>query len=155
MLDKLAALAAELVLLALVLWLALVVGVEAIGMDVSVAHLAAATVAAALFAFVYGAIALFLGAATGRRAVATGIAAAGAVAAYLLSRSPSSSNRCSRCALPRPSTTTPPATHCARAWPPAIPHSCSCSQSPPPPPRSSPSSAATSQAPELGTEITP
>ena len=84
-LDKLAALAAELVILALVLWLALVVGVEAIGMDVSVAHLAVATVAAALFAFVYGAIALFLGAATGRRAVATGIAAAGAVAAYLLS----------------------------------------------------------------------
>ncbi len=84
-LDKLAALGAELVLLALVLWLALVVGVEAIGMDVSVAHLAAATVAAALFAFVYGAIALLLGAATGRRAVATGIAAAGAVAAYLLS----------------------------------------------------------------------
>ena len=84
-LDKLAALAAELVLLALVLWLALVVGVETIGMDVSVAHLAAAAAAAALFAFLYGAIALLLGAVTGRHAVATGIAAAGAVAAYLLS----------------------------------------------------------------------
>ena len=82
-LDKLAALAAELAILALVLWLALVVGVETIGMDVSVAHLAAATFAAALLAFAYGAIALLLGAATGRRAVATGIAAAGAVAAYL------------------------------------------------------------------------
>ena len=67
------------------LWLALVVGVETIGMGVSVAHLAAATFAAALLAFVYGAIALLLGAATSRRAVATGIAAAGAVAAYLLS----------------------------------------------------------------------
>ena len=84
-LDKLAALAAELALLGLVLWLSLVVSVEAIGMDVSVAHLAAATGAAALFAFVYGAVALLLGAATGRRAVATGITAAGAVAAYLLS----------------------------------------------------------------------
>lgn len=83
--DKLAALAAELALLSLVLWLALVIGVETIGMNVSVAQLAAATFTAALLAFLYGAIALLFGAATGRRAVAAGIAAAGAVAAYLLS----------------------------------------------------------------------
>jgi ABC-2 type transport system permease protein len=83
-LDKLAALIAELAMLALVLWLALLVGVEAIGMNVSPAHLAAATLAAALLAFAFGAIALFLGAALGRRGVAIGIAAAGAVAAYLL-----------------------------------------------------------------------
>lgn len=84
-LEKLAALAAEIAILMVVLWLALIVGVEAIGMDVSPAHLAAATFAAALLAFVFGSIALFLGAAFGRRGAAVGIAAAGAVAAYLLS----------------------------------------------------------------------
>lgn len=84
-LDKLAALAAEIATLALVLWLALLVGVEAIGMNISPGHLAAATFAAALLAFAFGAIALFLGAALGRRGAAIGIAAAGAVAAYLLS----------------------------------------------------------------------
>lgn len=83
--DKLAALVAELALLASVLWLSLVVGVETIGMHVSAAHLAAATVAAALLAFAFGAIALFLGAALGRRGAAIGVAAAGAVATYLLS----------------------------------------------------------------------
>jgi ABC-2 type transport system permease protein len=84
-LDKLAALAAEIAVLAFVLWLALLVGVEAIGMNVTPGHLAAATFAAALLAFVFGAIALFLGAALGRRGAAIGIAAAAAVAAYLLS----------------------------------------------------------------------
>ena len=53
------------------------------------------------------------------RAVATGIAAAGAVAAYLLSSLAELVEPCSRCASPRPSTTTPPATSCARDWPPA------------------------------------
>ncbi|HZO96632.1 MAG TPA: ABC transporter permease subunit [Gaiellaceae bacterium] len=84
-LEKLGALAAELFALGLVLWLALVAGVEAIGMDVSAAHLAAATLAAALLALAFGAIALFAGAALGRRGAAIGVAAAGAVAAYLVS----------------------------------------------------------------------
>jgi ABC-2 type transport system permease protein len=84
-LEKLAALGAEIAIRAFILWLALLVGVEAIGMNVTPAHLAAATFAAALLAFVFGAIALFLGAALGRRGAAIGIAAAGAVAAYLLS----------------------------------------------------------------------
>jgi ABC-2 type transport system permease protein len=83
--EKLAALAAEIAILGFVLWLALVVGVEAIGMNVSTGHLAAATFAAALLAFAFGAIALFLGAALGHRGAAIGIAAAAAVAAYLLS----------------------------------------------------------------------
>jgi beta-exotoxin I transport system permease protein len=84
-LEKLAALAAEIAILASVLWLALLVGIEAIGMNISPARLAAATLAAALLAFAFGAIALFLGAALGRRGAAIGIAAAGAVAAYLIS----------------------------------------------------------------------
>jgi ABC-2 type transport system permease protein len=84
-LDKLAALAAETAILALVLWLSLLVGAAAIGMNISTAHLAAATVAAALLALAFGAIALFLGATLGRRGAAIGITAAGAVAAYLVS----------------------------------------------------------------------
>lgn len=83
-LDKVAALAAEIAILTSALWLALVVGVEATGMSVSAAHLATASIAAALLAFAFGAIALFLGAALGRRGAAIGIAAAGGVAAYLL-----------------------------------------------------------------------
>jgi beta-exotoxin I transport system permease protein len=82
--EKLAALAAELGLLALVLWLSLLVGGELVGMDVSAAHLGAATAAAALLAFAFGAIAVCAGAVSGRRGVAVGVAAAGAVAAYLV-----------------------------------------------------------------------
>jgi ABC-2 type transport system permease protein len=82
--DKLAALAIEVVLLALVLWLSLLVGVEVVGMNVSAAHLAAATASAALLAIAFGAIALLLGAASGHRALAIGVTAAGAVAAYLV-----------------------------------------------------------------------
>jgi ABC-2 type transport system permease protein len=84
-LDKLAALAVEIGILAVVLWLSLVVGAVAIGMDIPVIDLAAATLAAALLALAFGAIALFFSAALGRRAVAIGIASAGAVAGYLLS----------------------------------------------------------------------
>jgi ABC-2 type transport system permease protein len=83
--EKLAALATEVAALALVLFVALLVGVEAVGMNVAIAHLAAATASAALLAFAFGAIALLLGAVTGRRAIAIGVAASGAVAAYLVS----------------------------------------------------------------------
>jgi ABC-2 type transport system permease protein len=82
--DKLAALVAEIVLLAAALWVSLVVGVEIVGMNVSAAHLGAATASAALLAVAFGAISLMLGAATGRRGVASGLTAAGAVAAYLV-----------------------------------------------------------------------
>ena len=84
-LDKLAALCAELVLLALALWLALIVGAAAVGMHISAAHLAAAITAAALLALAFGTIALFLGALLGHRGAAIGIAATSAIAAYLLS----------------------------------------------------------------------
>jgi ABC-2 type transport system permease protein len=82
--HKLAALAVETALLAFVLWLALLIGVEAVGMHVSAVHLAAATASAALLAFAFGAVALFVGAFTGRRSAAIGVAAGGAVAAYLV-----------------------------------------------------------------------
>ena len=84
-LDKLAALVAEVAALGLVSWLSLVIGCRIVGLNVSSSHLAAATAAAVLLAVSFGAIALFVGAATGRRGAAIGAAGAGAVAAYLLS----------------------------------------------------------------------
>jgi ABC-2 type transport system permease protein len=83
--EKTAALATEIVLLALVLWIALLVGVEIVGMDISSANLGAATAAAALLAFSFGAIALLAGAVSGRRSTAIGVPAALGVAAYLVS----------------------------------------------------------------------
>jgi ABC-2 type transport system permease protein len=82
--EKLGALAGEIALLAIVLWLSLLVGVEIVGMDVSAAHLAAATTSAALLALAFGALALLVGAATGDRGIAIGVAAACGVAAYLV-----------------------------------------------------------------------
>lgn len=84
-LDKLAALVAEVAALGFVSWLSLVVGCRLVGMHISSAHLGAATAATVLLAVSFGAIALFVGAVTGRRGAAIGIAAAGAVAAYLVS----------------------------------------------------------------------
>ena len=83
--EKAAALATEVFLLAVVLWISLLVGVEIVGMDLSAANLAAATVSAALLAFSFGAIALLAGAVSGRRSVAIGVPAALGVAAYLVS----------------------------------------------------------------------
>jgi ABC-2 type transport system permease protein len=83
--EKLGAVAAEVALLALALWLALVAGTRAVDMDVSAWNLAAAAGSAGLLALGFGAIALLLGAATGRRGLATGVTAAGAVAAYVVS----------------------------------------------------------------------
>ena len=84
-LEKLAALAVELLALGAVLWLALAVAVKAAGLDVSVAHLAAAAVSVVLLALGFGSVALLVGSATGRRGLAIGVTAAAAVAAYILS----------------------------------------------------------------------
>ncbi len=83
-LEKTAALVFEVAGLGLVLWLALWVGALATDMSISAGHLAAATLSAVLLALAFGAIAVLLGAATGRRAVAVGLTAAVAVAAYLV-----------------------------------------------------------------------
>ena len=83
-LEKSLALALEIVGLGLVLWLALWVGALAVGMDISVGHLAAATLAAVLLAIAYGEIAVLVGAASGRRSLTIGVTAAIAVAAYLV-----------------------------------------------------------------------
>jgi ABC-2 type transport system permease protein len=83
-LEKLAALAAEAIGLGFVLWLSLWVGARAVGMAIGVDKLGAATLAAVTLAVAYGAIALLVGCATGRRGVSIGVAAAAAVAAYLV-----------------------------------------------------------------------
>ena len=54
------------------------------GVDVSAWNLLAASISAGALALTFGAIAFFIGAATGRKAVALGLAAAAAVAAYLV-----------------------------------------------------------------------
>ena len=82
--EKLGALCVELAALAAVLFCSLLAGTRAVGMHVSAWHLAAATADAALLALVFGAVALLVGSAAGRRGTATGITAAAAVAAYLL-----------------------------------------------------------------------
>jgi ABC-2 type transport system permease protein len=83
-LEKLAALVAEVVGLGLVLLVSLWIGVAAIDMGVSLAHLVSATLSAVLLAVGFGAIALAAGAATGRRSLAIAVSSAGAVAAYVV-----------------------------------------------------------------------
>ena len=83
-LEKTIALVAEIAGLGVVLWLALWVGALLANMDISAGHLAAATFSAVLLALAYGAIAILLGAATGKRSLAIGLTAAAAVAAYLV-----------------------------------------------------------------------
>lgn len=82
--EKLGAMAAEVAALGLVLLVSLWIGVQAIDMGLSLARLAAVTLAAVILATGFGAIALFLGAATGSRGAAIGVSAALAVAAYLV-----------------------------------------------------------------------
>lgn len=84
LLEKTAALAVEMVLLGAVLFASLAIGTRAAGMDVGVGALAAASFDVVALAWVYGALAVLLGAAIGRRAIAGGIAAALAVLAYVL-----------------------------------------------------------------------
>ncbi len=83
-LEKLVAVVFEGLGLGLVLWLSLLVGTRAAGMEIGAGNLAAATVAATLLALAFGAIAFALGAATGRRLRSTSVTAALAVAAYLV-----------------------------------------------------------------------
>jgi ABC-2 type transport system permease protein len=83
-LEKFGALAAEAAGLGVVLWLSLVIGARAVGMDIGAGRLGAATLGAVLLAVTFGAVALFVGAASGRRSRAIGLSAAAAVAAYLV-----------------------------------------------------------------------
>lgn len=83
-LEKLAALAAELCGLAVVLWLALVVGGRVAGMHISAWKLGAGSLSLLLLALLFGALAMLTGAASGHRARAIALTTAVAVAAYLV-----------------------------------------------------------------------
>lgn len=82
--EKLAALVVEIVALGIVLLVSLWIGCRAADLRVSATHLAAATLSAVVLATGFGALALLVGAVTGRRARASGLTAALAVAAYVV-----------------------------------------------------------------------
>lgn len=81
--EKFLALCLLLGALGAVLWLTLAVGAAAVSMRIGRGHLAAATVSAALLGLWFGAFALAIGCATGKRGIALGASAAVAVAGYL------------------------------------------------------------------------
>jgi ABC-2 type transport system permease protein len=83
-LEKLGAVAAELVALAAVVLLSLWIGARVGDMEISLGHLGAATTSALLLALAFAAVAFALGAGTGRRALSIGLASAGAVLAYFV-----------------------------------------------------------------------
>lgn len=83
-LEKYAALTASLVLLHLIMFASLVVGAALVDMDITGGRLAEVTIANILLALPFGALALALGCATGKRGLAIGVSAAVAVASYFL-----------------------------------------------------------------------
>ncbi|MGA0068182.1 MAG: ABC transporter permease subunit [Miltoncostaeaceae bacterium] len=84
LMEKMAALAIEVVALGMVLFVALLIGTAATDMDIGAGGLAAASFDVVALAWLYGALAALLGAALGHRALAGGIAAALAVLAYVV-----------------------------------------------------------------------
>jgi len=82
--TRLLALVAAMVGLALVMWVALVVGSAAADLTVDGMGLLAASVVSALLGCLFAALALLVGALTGRRGAAMGVAIAAAIAAFLI-----------------------------------------------------------------------
>jgi ABC-2 type transport system permease protein len=83
-LQKAAALGASLLILGLVVFLTFLVTSAAFGMDLGAGDVAVASAAMVLLGLEFGCLALAVGAATGRRAIALGVAGTAAVASYLL-----------------------------------------------------------------------
>lgn len=82
--DKFAAITVATLVLAFVFWLTLAVGVIAIGMEISLVRMAEATLSAALLGLAFGALALAVGCATGKRGLSIGVSSAVGTAAYFL-----------------------------------------------------------------------
>ncbi len=82
---KAVAIAVVVVIIALATLLGLIVGVAVAGGGISIAHMAALAVQLAFFGFATGAFAVAAAAATGRRSLATGVAAALAILGWLIS----------------------------------------------------------------------
>jgi ABC-2 type transport system permease protein len=81
---KTAAIAAIVLIVALGTWIGLIVGVALGGGGITLAHMTALAVQLAFFGFATGALAIALGAGTGRRSLASGGAAAVAILGWLI-----------------------------------------------------------------------
>jgi ABC-2 type transport system permease protein len=82
--EKMAAAALDTIVLGLALFVSLVLASVLAGLHLDTAHVAAAAAASVLIAWPFGALALLVGCATGRRSAAIAAAVAVAVIAYLL-----------------------------------------------------------------------
>ena len=81
---KSAAIAAIVVVIAFATWVGLIVGVALGGGGITLGHMTALAVQLAFFGFATGALAIALGAGTGRRSLASGVAAGVAVLGWLI-----------------------------------------------------------------------
>jgi ABC-2 type transport system permease protein len=82
--GKAAAIGAVVVVVALGTWIGLIVGVAVGGGGISLGHMTALAVQLAFFGFATGAVAIALGAGTGRRSLATGVGAAVGILGWLI-----------------------------------------------------------------------
>ena len=82
--DKFGAMAITTLMLAFVFWVAMAIGAVVAGMDIGMWLMAQATLSTALLGLVFGALALALGCATGKRSVCFGVASALGTGAYFL-----------------------------------------------------------------------
>jgi ABC-2 type transport system permease protein len=81
---KAAAIGAVVVIIAIASWAGLIAGVAIAGGGISLGHISAFALQLAFFGFATGALAIALGAGTGRRSLAAGVAAGVAIAGWLI-----------------------------------------------------------------------
>lgn len=82
--QKLAAMVVATAALGVVLWLSIVIGALMVDMDIRALRVLEACVSGVLLGTAFGAVALALGAATGKRGIAIGVSGAVALVAYLI-----------------------------------------------------------------------
>ena len=82
--EKFAAMVVAILALALVLWLGMAIGAAAVEMDINFRRMAEATLSVALLGITFGALALALGSATGKRGMSISVTGAVGVIAYFL-----------------------------------------------------------------------
>ncbi len=81
--NKMIALVIECLLVAIILVIAIAIGSQLVDMKIEISKVAIATGASALLGLIFGAFALIAGALTGKKAIATGLSVAFAIAALL------------------------------------------------------------------------
>ena len=83
-LEKYAFLLAANAMLGVIVWLSLAIGAIAVGMDIGMVNLAAATLSSALLGLTFGSLAFAIGAFTGNRGLSIGVSAGAAAASYVI-----------------------------------------------------------------------